>query len=236
MLFDLRRRGRRRTVKIIYTGLAVLIGVGLVGFGIGTGVNGGGVVNAVSENNKGGGTPTFQKQVTEATRRTQDHPNEAAAWAALTEAQLHEADVAPYYDQATGRYTSQGKELLARVYASWNRYLALEANEPSPQLAERVLPILGTEGLNQPAAAVRALQIVIPSREPSAALYASLAQYAYKAKNQGLGELAAKKAVELAPPSQRKSVKEQLEYEAAKALGSGGPGAATGAATGPTTK
>ena len=93
MLFDLRRRGRRRTVKIIYTGLAVLIGVGLVGFGIGTGVNGGGVVNAVSENNKGGGTPTYQKQVAEAAKRTRENPNDAAAWAALTEAQLHEASV-----------------------------------------------------------------------------------------------------------------------------------------------
>ena len=30
MLFDLRGRGRRRTVRVIYTGLAVLMGVGLV--------------------------------------------------------------------------------------------------------------------------------------------------------------------------------------------------------------
>ncbi len=42
MLFDLRGRGRRRTVRVIYTGLALLMGVGLVGFGIGGGFGGGG--------------------------------------------------------------------------------------------------------------------------------------------------------------------------------------------------
>ena len=86
-----------------------------------------------------------------------------------------------------------------------------------------MLPVLGEEGLNQPAAAVRALQIVIPAREPSAALYASLAQYAFKAKNMGVGELAAKKAVELAPAGQRKTVKEELEYDKAKVAGSRSP-------------
>ena len=41
MLFDLRGRGRRRMVRLIYTGLALLMGVGLVGFGIGGGFGGG---------------------------------------------------------------------------------------------------------------------------------------------------------------------------------------------------
>ena len=46
MLFDLRGRGRRRTVRVIYIGLAVLIGLGLVGFGIGGGFGGGGILSA----------------------------------------------------------------------------------------------------------------------------------------------------------------------------------------------
>ena len=52
MLFDLRGRGRRRTVETLYIGLAVLIGVGLVGFGVGGGCGGGGILNA-SNNNEG---------------------------------------------------------------------------------------------------------------------------------------------------------------------------------------
>ena len=39
MLFDLRGRGRRRTVQVIYLSLAVLMGGGLVLFGIGGGTN-----------------------------------------------------------------------------------------------------------------------------------------------------------------------------------------------------
>ncbi len=49
MLFDLRGRGRRRTVQVIYLGLAVLMGGGLVLFGIG-GATPGGLFDAVSGN------------------------------------------------------------------------------------------------------------------------------------------------------------------------------------------
>ncbi len=37
MLFDLRSRGRRRTVQFVYLGLAILLGGGLVLFGVGAG-------------------------------------------------------------------------------------------------------------------------------------------------------------------------------------------------------
>ncbi len=49
MLFDLRGRHRRRLVKVIYIGLALLIGVGLVGFGVGGGLGGGGLVHRRDE-------------------------------------------------------------------------------------------------------------------------------------------------------------------------------------------
>ena len=57
MLFDLRSRGRRTTVRGVYLTLAILMGGGLILFGVGTGVGGGGLLNAFS----GGGTS--QKQV-----------------------------------------------------------------------------------------------------------------------------------------------------------------------------
>ncbi len=49
MLFDLRGRGRRRTVKIVYITLALLMGGGLVLFGIGGGgAMQGGLVDAIT--------------------------------------------------------------------------------------------------------------------------------------------------------------------------------------------
>jgi len=54
MLFDLQSRGRRTAVKIIYLGLALLMGGGLLLFGIGTGTGSGGFLDIFSN----GGTST----------------------------------------------------------------------------------------------------------------------------------------------------------------------------------
>ncbi len=60
MLFDLRGRGRRRTVQAIYLGLALLMGGGLVLFGVGAGNGFGGLLNAFNGNGSSSGA---QKQV-----------------------------------------------------------------------------------------------------------------------------------------------------------------------------
>ncbi len=66
------------------------------------------------------------------------------------------------------------------------------------------------EGLNEPAEAVKVLQIVTAARPESASLYADLAEYAYKAHNTRIGDLASEKAVALAPAAQRKQLKTEL--------------------------
>src|ERR687890_339893 len=58
MLFDLRGAGRRTTVKVVYLTLAVLMGGGLVLFGIGGDVSGG-LVDAITNPRRSAGpTPT----------------------------------------------------------------------------------------------------------------------------------------------------------------------------------
>ena len=49
MLFDLRSGARRRTVKVVYLGLALLMFVGFVGFGIGSSGLSGGIGDAIPE-------------------------------------------------------------------------------------------------------------------------------------------------------------------------------------------
>ncbi|HEY4830836.1 MAG TPA: hypothetical protein VIH85_28975, partial [Solirubrobacteraceae bacterium] len=56
MLFDLRSRGRRRTVQAVYLFLALLIGGGLVLFGVGAGNGFGGLLNAVTGSSGSGQT------------------------------------------------------------------------------------------------------------------------------------------------------------------------------------
>ena len=99
---------------------------------------------------------------------------------------------------------------------SWNTYLTLEPHNPSATLAQRMLSVYGEEGLNQPAAEVAALQIVIPTKPPSAALYAELAEYSYKAHDVSQGDLASEKAVSLAPAAERKRVKAELGSDQAE--------------------
>jgi hypothetical protein len=66
------------------------------------------------------------------------------------------------------------------------------------------------QGLALPVEGMRAMQIEIASRPPSASLYSALAEYAYKAGSTHVGDAAASKAVKLAPSTERKRVKKYL--------------------------
>jgi hypothetical protein len=209
MLFDLRGRGRRRTVQVVYLGLAILFLLGFVGFGVGVGGGGGGIFNALTENG-GSNSASFAGKVAAAQKRTKSHPGEAAAWAALAEAQLHQASESEFFNQTTEQYTASGKVLLAKMAHSWNTYLQLEAHHPNAELAQRMAGIFGEQALNQPASEARALQVAIAGKPPSAGLYSSLAEAAYKARHLSEGDAAAHKAVSLAPATERKRVQKYL--------------------------
>ena len=209
MLFDLRGRGRRRTVKVIYIGLAVLIGIGLVGFGVGGGLGGGGIFSAAS-NNEGGGGASFSSKIKKYEKLTTKHPTNAAYWEELAKNLLHEAGNEGYVNASTGAPTSKGKELYRRASEAWVSYLNLNPPNPNPELAQLVYVIYSEDGLNEPAKAVQALNYVVEKR-PTASYYAQLAEFAYKAKNERLGDLAAAKAVSLAPANERTRVKDELE-------------------------
>jgi hypothetical protein len=211
MLFDLRGRHRRRAVRVIYSGLAVLIGVGLVGFGIGGGFGGGGVLEGVLGNKEGSSSSSYAKQISAAEGRTRKAPGEAAGWAALADARLHEANGSEFYDESTQQFTSKGKELLSKAAEAWSRYIALNPSKPDIRVAQDMLRAFGEEGLNQPAAAVQVMQLVIAAKPPSAALYGYLAKYAYQAKNTRVGDLASQKSISLTPAKDRKQVEAQLE-------------------------
>jgi hypothetical protein len=211
MLFDLRARGRRRTVQAVYLGLALLFGVGFIGFGVGVGGGGGGVIEGLFGNKEGSNSSSYSKQISAAEARTHRHPAEAAAWAALADARLHEANGSEFYDETKQQFTSQGKELLIKVASAWNRYVVLNPSKPDITVAQNMLRVFGEEGLNDPAAAVQVMQYVIAAKPPSAALYGYLAKYAYEAKNPREGDLASQKTIQLTPAKERKSVEAQLE-------------------------
>jgi hypothetical protein len=209
MLFDLRGRGRRRTVRVLYTGLALLMGVGLVGFGIGGGFGGGGLLTSISKGEGGSGGSVYAAQVKKSRKLTQKDPSDASAWASLATDLYHEAGNEPYTTSA-GEVTSKGLALFKQAAQAWSSYIALKPPKPNVELAQLMDNVYGEGGLNEPTKEVEVLQIAVAAKPTDAALYAELAEYAYKAHNTSLGDLSSEKAVALAPASQRARVKSTL--------------------------
>jgi hypothetical protein len=213
MLFDLRARGRRRTVQAIYLTLAILMGGGLVFFGIGGEVSGG-LLDGLGLTGQGGGgssaSEQLEKQQKAALRRTQANPRDAAAWATVTRIRYQQAGQGDNYDQETGAFTAAGRRELAQAAESWTRYLALERERPDPNVAILMVQAFGPNALNRPKDGVTAAEIVAEAR-PSAQTYYQLAVFAYAAGQTRKGDLAGKKAVDLAPEDQRAAVKSQID-------------------------
>lgn len=209
MLFDLQSRGRRNFVRVIYLGLALLMGGGLILFGIGTGTGGGGLFDVFD----GGGSSTSAQVSTaekRANREVRLHPQDAQAWADLTRARYQTAGLGENYDQATNTFTTDGREKLRTAAVAWKRYLTLEPRHPDATLARLMATAYSEVGIDDPAEAASAMEIVT-EKQPSASSYATLAQYAYLANELRKGDLAAAKAVELAPDAQQRVLRTQLE-------------------------
>ena len=207
MLFDLRGRGRRRTIRIVYIGLALIFALGFVGFGVGGGFGGGGILTSLNSH-EGSGGASYSAEVKKYEKLTREQPANVAAWERLTTALLHEAG-GEAYSTRTG-VTSKGKELFARAANAWRGYLALNPPKPNVTLAKEVLRIFGEEGLNEPNAAQQVVQIIVAAEPKNTVYYRYLAEEAYKAKNTRVGDLASAKAVALAPAAQRSRLKLEL--------------------------
>lgn len=214
MLFDLRGRGRRRTVQVIYLGLALLLGGGLVLFGIGSSSDvGGGIVDAVigDENSGDTATETLDKRIEAAFAKTRATPREPRVWAELARLRFQRAGIDGLQADGTS-YTDEGKQRLSAAADAWERYLQLDPKTIDPQLARLMAQAYAAGGLNEPKKAVRAFEIVTAAEDPpSSNLFAQLAKLAYEAGETRTGDLAADRAVDLAPDDTRKLLRTTLE-------------------------
>jgi hypothetical protein len=209
MLFDTRGRHRRRVVRVIYIGLALIFLLGFVGLGVGGGFGSGGILSSLTKESGGGGSTSFSSQIKNYQKLTREHPKSLSAWEGLAKNLLHEAGGEQFVTSA-GAVTSKGKVLFKEASHAWNSYIALNPAKPNIELAQLMETVYSEEGLNEPAKEIEILQIAVAAKPNSAALYARLAQYAYKTKDASLGDLAAKKAVSLSPASERVRVKDAL--------------------------
>src|SRR4051794_33107768 len=190
MLFDLRGRGRRNTVKVIYVFLAILMGGGLVLFGIG-GATSGGLVDAITGSSGGSSTgeKRFQKQEQAAQKAITANPKDEAAYVRLIRARVQLAGTGDRYSSATDTYTADGKAQLRRAVQAWNRYQALNPKPSDDQARVASVLVRTFTALNDFAGATGAQEIVAQTRNTAGA-YSNLAVLAYQAGQTRTGDLA----------------------------------------------
>ena len=206
MLFDLRGR-RRRLVQATYLSLAVLMGGGLVLFGIGGDVSGG-LFNAF-EGDGGGGdaNAALEERIDRQEQRLQANPANVAVLQSLVRDNYQLATS----QQASGatEFPEDARDDLQRAGNYWQRYLQAAEN-PNEATALYALRVYDVGALNQPRQAQRAATIIAEAQNnPSA--YLQLVAYASLAGDNRTADLATQKAVDLAPKNQRKQVKQQAE-------------------------
>jgi tetratricopeptide (TPR) repeat protein len=205
VLFDLKGR-RRRVVQATYLMLAILMGGGLVFFGIGGDVSGG-LFDAFSDRTSSG-NQLVEDRIEDNEKKVEADPNNEAALKNLVRDWYQLANEEA--DPNTNQYTDEGKERLAEADEAWKRYLEVEDKKPEASLAALMLNVYGPTGLNQAADAARAAEIVTDA-QPSAQAYLQLTQFAAQAGQKRKADLAGKKAVELAPKKQRSTVRALVE-------------------------
>jgi hypothetical protein len=213
MLFDLRGKRRRRGVQAVYLTLAVLMGGGLVFFGIG-GATGGGLLDAI---NGGSGsssvdTKTYEKKVAQLQAKVALSPKDPIPLASLTRAQFQQANVTGF-DSTTNRYTAKGQALLQDAATTWQKYLALDPKKVDSGVAALMVQAYGGSGLNDTRGSVEALQAQIAGQGPSSGLYSQLAILAYLDGNTRQSALAERRALALAPARRHKIISATINQQ-----------------------
>lgn len=213
MLFDLHGR-RRRVIQVTYVTLAILMGGGLVFFGIGGDVQGG-LFDAFSERNQGAdGQEIVERQRDRAQERLRQNPRDEQALKALVRANYQLATA----QAATTDFPPEARDELEAAARAWERYLALEPREVDTSLANLMLQAYGPGALERYDRATRVAELLADENQTPEA-YLRLVQYASLAGDERTADLAGRRAVELAPRRQRDDVRQQVEQlKAASAI------------------
>ena len=229
MLFDLQGK-RRRVVQATYLTLAVLMGGGLVLFGIGGDVSGG-LFDAFSDRGAtGNGNDIVEKRIDRNEDRIKRNPRDEAARKALAR-DYYQLATAQTSNNSTG-FPDEAKDELRKSSQNWKAYLALEPKRVDTSLALLALQVHDVGALNKPKDALEAARFIADEQEDSNS-YLRVVQYATLAKDTRTADLAAQKAIDLAPKDERKNVKAQVDLAKQPPTQPGAEGAAQGGTAAP---
>lgn len=203
MLFDL--QGRRKTgIKVIYMGLALLMGGGLVLFGIGSQVNGG-FADFLTGGTGGGGQ--YKKQVEQSAKRVAVNPKDPKAYETLIADRFSYASVG--YNQKTQKFDKSGNQQLELLIADWKHYVKLTKKPDLSTAGSVVNAYIGKN--SQDVVGATDVQTIVARLQPNAANYLYLMRMALSSGNTRIADASAIKATELATKDQKKQVQSQIK-------------------------
>jgi tetratricopeptide (TPR) repeat protein len=214
MLFDIRGR-RKRFIQVIYVFLALLLGGGLVLFGIGGDATGGlGDAIGIGQGSNSSGNPEYDEEIEQAESDLAEDPDNADALLNLARYNFLNAEIA-LQDEETEQALNQFEESVD----AWERYL--KANDGSADSSGATFAfrayttIAGTSGNaatveRRLEGAQRAAEIVTEDL-PGPTSYLDLAAISYALGDTKTGDEAAKQALKIVDDAGRSALETQLE-------------------------
>lgn len=218
MLFDTSSPGRKRVVRILFGGLALIFGISFVGFGIGGELGGGGIIDAITGNNSGAAADQFEQQIEDAEQAVEDDPEDARALAELALLRFQSGEAQLEIDEQTGQVTGLTEESRSEFEAAieaWSRYVDTDPAKLEAAAAARV--VSAYRYLEDVNGAVRAQELLTES-DPSSVNLAGLADLRYRALEIKAADEARDRALAKAKQDQAKALERQLNEIRKQAL------------------
>jgi hypothetical protein len=221
VLFDLQSPRRRRVVKFVYGGLALLLGAGLIA---GTFGSGGGNGNILDQIFGGGGNSSastaFDDQIKQAEAKLTLNPQDPQALISLVTLHVQKGQQELNVDSSTGQQspTVDSTTDFQKAADSWAAYLKTKPNKPNSAAATQVAQgyLFLAESSTTAAEADANLkgaagaQQVAADQQPTLGSLSTLAQYLYFAGDTAAADQAGKEALAMASATQKSQLTASL--------------------------
>ncbi|MDX6616124.1 MAG: hypothetical protein QOD60_1215 [Solirubrobacterales bacterium] len=221
MLFDLQSPRRRRVVKFVYGGLALLLGAGLIAGTFGSGGGNGSILDTIFG---GGGNSTastaFDDQIKQAEAKLTVNPQDPQALLSLVTLHVQKGQQELNVDSSTGQQspTVDSTTDFQKAADSWAAYLKTKPNKLSGTAAQQVAQgyLFLAESSTTAAAADANLkgaadaQKIAAEQTPTLGSLSTLAQYLYFAGDTAAADQAGKEALAKASASQKTQLTQSL--------------------------
>lgn len=210
MLFDTSSPKRKRVVRIVFGGLALIFAGSFVFLGIGS-ETGGGLADVFQGGNEDAAAEQFEQQIEDAEERVEADPTDSEALSELALLRAQSGAAQLDIDEQTGLpigLTEESRSEFEAAITAWNRYVETDPRRIDTATATRVVEayrFLGDAG-----GAAEAQRLLAES-DPSTTTLAGLADLLYRDLQIEEADKVRDQALQRAKPDVKGVLKRQLD-------------------------